>query len=130
MKDIGRLSLRKNIILHHMWHMLPVTGPYIKKENSSNILNTGIASAVYPLSKYNLSMAIELMLKELTLNKLKFREVPFGSHLGNGYAFMEILSKLSLIFIFFSCCSWHTEDSFGSKLDVLDSREKTMKKTF
>lgn len=25
-------------------------------------------------------------------------------------------------------CSWHTEDSFGSRLDILHSREKSMKK--
>lgn len=81
-----------------MWHMLPVIVPYIKKETSSTVLNTGVGSAVNPLSKYNLSMAIKLMLRDAILNnKLKFREVPFGSHLGNGYAVMEILSKLSLI---------------------------------
>lgn len=38
--------------------MLPVIVPYIKKENSSIILNTGIGSALNPLSKYNVSMAI------------------------------------------------------------------------
>lgn len=65
-------------------------------------------------------MAIELMLKELTLNKLKFREVPFGSHLGNGYAFMEVLSKLSLIFFFFPAHACSKNKNCRLKANFMD----------
>lgn len=61
-------------------------------------------------------MAIVLMLKELILhNKLRFRQAPFGS-----YALMEILSKLSLIFLSFGAHACSKNKNCRLKANFVD----------